>query len=156
MILRVHHQVFCMGIKTARFPFPHVLCAVCKMSMSQWRKKQIARLGLKPRTSRTPCKHSDHWATEPHGRPVTISPCLIRFIPESARNHAGTDEKSFYCSQPEHGPTLATKCHRGGNSTWPDWDSNPRPLTYCASTLTTELPSHMVNLWHQTLWAQNP
>ena len=24
--------------------------------------------------------------------PVTISPCLIRFVPESARNHAGTDE----------------------------------------------------------------
>ena len=23
---------------------------------------------------------------------MTISPCLIRFVPESARNHAGTDE----------------------------------------------------------------
>ena len=34
----------------------------------------------------------DHWATEPHGRPVTISPCLIRFVSESARNHAWTDE----------------------------------------------------------------
>ena len=27
-----------------------------------------------------------------HRRPVTISICLIRFIPESIRNHAGTDE----------------------------------------------------------------
>ena len=35
---------------------------------------------------------TDHWATEPHGRPVTISPCLMRFVPESARKHARTDE----------------------------------------------------------------
>ena len=55
-------------------------------------KKHTARPGLEPRTSRRPCEHSDHWATEPHGRPATISPCLIRFVPESARNHAGTDE----------------------------------------------------------------
>ena len=27
-----------------------------------------------------------------HRRPVTISICLIRFIPESTRNHFGTDE----------------------------------------------------------------
>ena len=60
--------------------------------MSQGRKKHMARPGLEPRTSRIPCEHSDHWATEPNGRPVTISPCLIRFVPESARNHAGTDE----------------------------------------------------------------
>ena len=31
-------------------------------------------------------------ATEPHGRPATISPFLNRFVPESARNHAGTDK----------------------------------------------------------------
>ena len=34
-------------------------------------KKHMARPSLKPRTSRIPSKHSDHWATEPHGRPVT-------------------------------------------------------------------------------------
>ena len=62
------------------------------MFVSQGRKKQMARQGLEHRTSRIPCEHSDHWATKPHGRPVTISPCLIRFVPESARNHAGTDE----------------------------------------------------------------
>ena len=28
----------------------------------------------------------------PHGRPVAISPCLIRFVPKSAGNHAETDE----------------------------------------------------------------
>ena len=62
------------------------------MQMSQGRKKLMARPGLEPRTSHIPFEHSNHWATEPHGRPVTISPCLIRFVPESARNHAWTDE----------------------------------------------------------------
>ena len=62
------------------------------INMSQGRKKHMARPGLEPRTSRTPCEHSDHWATEPHGRPVTIPPCLIRFVHESARNHARTDD----------------------------------------------------------------
>ena len=60
--------------------------------MSQGRKRHMARPGLEPRTSRKPCEYSDHWAIGPHGRPVKISPCLIRFVPESARNHAGTDE----------------------------------------------------------------
>ena len=60
--------------------------------MSQGRKKHMARPGLEARTSRIPCEHSEHWATEPHGQSVTISRCLIRFVPESARNHAGTDE----------------------------------------------------------------
>ena len=45
-----------------------------------------ARPGIKSTTSRIPCKHSDHWATERHGRPVKISPCLIRFTPKSAQN----------------------------------------------------------------------
>ena len=62
------------------------------MYVSQGRKKHTARPGLEPRTSRIPCEHSDDWATEPHGRPVTISPCLIRLVPESDQNHAGTDE----------------------------------------------------------------
>ena len=33
-----------------------------------------------------------NWATESHGRPATISPCLNRFVPESAWNRAGTNE----------------------------------------------------------------
>ena len=37
-------------------------------------------------TFRIPCKHYDHRVTEPHGRPVTVSPYLIRFVPESAQN----------------------------------------------------------------------
>ena len=45
-----------------------------------------------------------NWATEPHGRPATISPCLNRFVPESARNHAGTDET---------GPTLSHQMSQG-------------------------------------------
>ena len=32
--------------------------------ISQGRKKHIARPGLEPRTSRTPCEHSDPWATK--------------------------------------------------------------------------------------------
>ena len=43
--------------------------------MSQRRKKHMARPGLEPRTSRKPCEHSDHWATEPHGRPVSGGNC---------------------------------------------------------------------------------
>ena len=84
------------------------------------------------------CEHSDHWGTEPHSRPVTISPCLIRFVPESSRNHARTNEIVPLLLAPKHGPTLATKCHRRGKSTWPDRDSNPGPLAYRVSTLTTE------------------
>ena len=60
--------------------------------MSQERKKHMAQLGLEPRTSCRSCELSDNWATGPHNGPVTISPCLIRFVRESARNHAGTDE----------------------------------------------------------------
>ena len=43
---------------------------------------------------------------------------------------------------------------REEKSTWPNQDSNPR-LAYCASTLTTELLSHMVDLWQKHgYWAQ--
>ena len=38
-------------------------------------------------------------------------------------------------------------CHRGGKSTWHDRDSNPGPPAHRASTLITELPSHMVDPW---------
>ena len=69
-----------------------VITFIVIIHMSQGREKHMAQPGLEPRTSRIPCEHSDHWATEPHGQPVTISPCLIRFVPEPARNHAGTDE----------------------------------------------------------------
>ena len=46
--------------------FPHT-----GHQMSQGRKRHIARPEFEPRTSRIPCEHSDHWATESHGRPVT-------------------------------------------------------------------------------------
>ena len=108
--------------------------------------------GLEPRTSRIPCEHSDHWATEPHGRPVTISPCLIRFVPESTRNHAGTDET--VPSTDPRWPSNVTgeeKAH-GATGTWTQdlshtvralWPLSYRPLAYRASTLTIELPSQM-------------
>ena len=73
-------------------PYGQLWGHATSMPMSQGRKKHMARPGLVPRTSCIPCEHSDHWATEPHGRPVTMFPCLIRFVLESARNHAGIDE----------------------------------------------------------------
>ena len=36
------------------------------------------------------------------------------------------------------------KSHRGGKSTWPDLDSN---FSHTVQALTTELPSHTVDLW---------
>ena len=112
------------------------------LQMSHGRKKHAARPGLEP--SNTPCGQSDHWVTEWHGRPITISPCLIRFDPESSRNHTGTDESPFAARSSNTDPHWATKWHRGGQSTRPDRDSNPGTLAYRASTLTTELPSHTV------------
>ena len=72
-----------------------------------------------------------HWATEPHDRPITISPYLIRFIPESARNHAGTKENQvpfFAARSPSTDLHWATKCQRSGKRMWPDRDSNPGSL----------------------------
>ena len=64
---------------------------VTATGMSKGRKKNVARSGLQPRVSRLPC---EHFTTELSSHMSTgyIFPCLIRFIPESARNHAGTDE----------------------------------------------------------------
>ena len=56
--------------------------------LSQGRKKHMTGT----RASHIPSEHSDHWDTEPHGRPMTISFCLIRFVLESARSHAETNE----------------------------------------------------------------
>ena len=72
-------------------------------------------------------------------------PCLIRFVPKSARYRR---DGPFAARSSSTDPHWATKCHRGEKSTWPDQDLNPGPLAYRASTLTTELPSHMVDLWH--------
>ena len=106
----------------------------------------MTRPEIEPRTSRIPCEHSDHSFTEPQCRPVTISPCFIGFVLESAQNHAGTDETVPMLlaarARTHTEPTSIT----GEESTWPDRDSNPGPLAYRASTLTPELPSHTVDL----------
>ena len=54
-------------------------------------------------------------AFEPDDRLLTISSCLNRFLPESARNRAGTNETrlSLCCSQSENGPTLSHQMSRG-------------------------------------------
>ena len=73
-------------------------------------------------------------------------PTFDIFFPESARNNGGTTRHAPFDERcPSREPTLAAKCHREGKS-WPDRDSNPGPLTYRASTLPTDLPSHMVVL----------
>ena len=71
-------------------------------------------------------------ALEPDDRPVTISLCLNGFVPESARNRAGSNKTrlSLCCAQSEHGFTLSHQMSRGrGGNTRPD-----RPLAYRAST----------------------
>ena len=81
--------------------------------VSQRRKKHRARPEIEPRTSRIPCEHSDHSFTEPQCRPVTISPCLIGLVRESAQNHAGTDETVPLYSQLEHAPSLSQQVSQG-------------------------------------------
>ena len=55
----------------------------------------MARPELQPRVSRLPCKHSTSELLS-HMSTGYISPYLIRFVPESARNHAGTDETATF------------------------------------------------------------
>ena len=69
-----------------------------------------------------------------------------RICSEPYRNRR---DSLFAARSPTTDPHWATKCHRGGKSTWPDRDSNSGPLAYRASTLTTELPSHTADLWHE-------
>ena len=59
--------------------------------MSQGRENNVARPELEPRVSRLPCKHSTTELSS-HMSTGYISPYLIRYVPKSARNHAGTDE----------------------------------------------------------------
>ena len=98
-------------------PSAHLLFAA--KIVSQRRKKHMARPEFEPRISCILCEHSVNWATEPHGRPVTISPCLKDSSPNLLRTMPEPTKKSLCCSQPEHGPTLATKCHRGGKAHGP-------------------------------------
>ena len=75
----------------------------------------VARPGLEPRASRLPWEHSANWATEPLGRPLTFSPCFIRFVPESARNNGGTTKHALFDAYfPSREPTLSHQCHRRG------------------------------------------
>ena len=102
------------------------------MNVSQGKQQHMARPGLEPKTSRIPYDHSDHWATSHTADPWQFPPAYL----DSSPNLLGK---------------LAGKWHGGGNSTWPDRDSNPRPLAYHTSTLTIELPSLTIDPW-QTQW----
>ena len=73
--------------------------------------------------SRLPCEHSANRASEPLGR-------------------------YFYARCPSREPKLSYQMSQGMKKSWPDRDSNPEPLAYRASILPTELPSHLVVLWH--------
>ena len=69
-----------------------------------------------------------HRAMEPHNQLVTFSSCLIRFIPESARNHAGTDE-----TIPSRSPSMSL--HWPPNVTGVEKEHGPGSLAYHASKL---------------------
>ena len=48
-------------------------------------------------------------------------PCLIKFVTESARNHAKADETcTLMLATRDRTPKLAGKCHMGGKSQWLD------------------------------------
>ena len=117
-------------------------------------KTHMARLGLEPRTSRIPCKLSDHWATEPHGRPVTIPPCLIRFVPricqEPCRNRR---DSPFAAPSPSTDPHWATKCHWGGKKAHGPTGIEPR-----TSRILCKLSDHWATEphgWPVTLYLWN-
>ena len=118
------------------------------------------------RTSHIPSKHSDHWDTEPHGRPMTICSCLIRFVLESARNHAGTNEtvpmllaampkpmrQSLCCSQPCRNQWDSPYAARSP-STDPHWPPNVtgEEIAQGPTGTRTQDLSHTV----RALWPQN-
>ena len=58
--------------------------------ISQVRKQYMVRPVI--RTEDRAKTQTTAFKNHTHRRLVTVSICLIRFIPESARNHAGTDE----------------------------------------------------------------
>ena len=84
--------------------------------------KNMALPGLEPRSSRLP---SQHYATELSSHLVDQlhrslhsppPPCLIRIVPESSRNHAGTDETDQARAHIE--PTNVTGEEKESGSTW--------------------------------------
>ena len=84
-----------------------------------------------------------------------ISLCWIRFVTKSAQNHTGTDETvSFLLAVRAWDPILIHQMRRGGvKRTWPDhdYDLNLQTLPFYASTLSAVLPSHMVDLFMNTV-----
>ena len=85
-----------------------------------------------------------YWA---NGRSLIFSPCLNKFVPESARNNGGTTRHAHYdAGCPSREPTLNHQMSQGRKKSWPDRDSNPGPLAIRETTLPTELPSHRVVL----------
>ena len=63
-----------------------------------------------PRSSPLPCENSSQTIN-----PRQFSPCLNRYVPESAQNRAGTNETrlSHCCSRSEHTPTLSHQMSLG-------------------------------------------
>ena len=65
------------------------------ITVSQGRKNHT-RPRLKSKAFRLPCEHSANRANGPLGRPLTFPPCLIRFVPKSARNNGGTTRHALF------------------------------------------------------------
>ena len=91
-----------------------------------------------------------HWGTEPIDRPVTFSPCLIRFVPESARNHAGTDETvSFRLLLAARARThTGHQISQGRKKNVARPGLEPRVSRLPCEHYTTELPSHSIDRLH--------
>ena len=102
-----------------------------------------------PRTSHKPFKHSANRAIEPHSQTVTISPCLIRWVPRIWSEQCWNQlDSPFAACSPSTDPHCATKYHRGGKSTWLNRDLNPGLFQIVRALLSTvtELPPVIVYL----------
>ena len=55
-----------------------------------------------------------------NGRTLTFSLCLIRFVPESARNNGGTTRHAHFDARcPSREPTLSQQMSQGRKKSWP-------------------------------------
>ena len=111
-----------------------------------WHLKNRGPTGTRTQGLSLSVRQLSRWA---NGRPLTLFPLLNEIRPRICSEQRRNDETCiFYARCPSREPTLSHEMSQGREKSWPDRDSNPGPLAYRASTLHTELPSHMVVLWH--------
>ena len=105
--------------------------------------------GLEPRASRLLCEYSANWATEPFGRPLTFSPCIIRFVPESARNNGGTTTHVLFDARcPNRESTLSHQISQGRKNRSPTRTRSQGLRLTVRALCQLRVPSHLVVLGH--------